>query len=143
LSCQDAISSVPAGAFSGPGDAIDLHHYVSLLAFLGGVPDQRRRHGIRHRAAVVLTFAVAAVMAGADSVTAIAEWARDAPADVLAALGARRDRRGRMVPPSLSTFRRVLRVLDGQALAAAFGSWLTAQLLAGRGGFRVALVAVP
>jgi predicted transposase YbfD/YdcC len=86
---------------------------------------------MRHRAAVVLAFAVAAVMAGADSVTAIAEWARDVPPEVLEALDARCDRRGRRVPPSLSTFRRVLRKLDGQALAAAFGSWLSAQVLAG------------
>jgi predicted transposase YbfD/YdcC len=35
------------------------------------------------------------------------------------------------VPPSLSTFRRVLRALDGQALSAAFGAWLTARVLAG------------
>jgi hypothetical protein len=50
---------------------------------------------------------------------------------VLAALGARRDRRGRLVPPSRSTFRRLLRQLDGQALAAAFGTWLKAQVIAG------------
>jgi predicted transposase YbfD/YdcC len=131
LPCQDAISAVPAVAVSVHDDALDLHRYESLLEFLEDVPDPRRRHGIRHRAAVVLAFAVAAVMAGADSVTAIAEWAGDVPAEVLQAPGAWRGRRGRMVPPSLSTFRRVLRALDGQALAAAFGAWLTAQVPAG------------
>jgi hypothetical protein len=80
---------------------------------------------------VVLAFAVAAVMAGADSVTAIAEWAADVPPEVLAALGAHRDRQGRLVPPSRSTFRRVLRRLDGQVLAAAFGAWLRVQVMAG------------
>ena len=50
---------------------------------------------------------------------------------MLAALGARRDRRGRLAPPSRSTFRRVLRRLDGQALAAAFGDWLKSQVMAG------------
>ena len=83
------------------------------------------------RVAVVLAFAVAAVLAGADSVTAISEWAADVPAEVLAALGAWTDRRGRRVPPSRSTFRRVLRKLDGEAAAAAFGIWLTAQVMAG------------
>lgn len=131
MPCQDATSGVPAVAFSGPYDAADLHSYESLLDCLARVPDPRRRHGLRHRAAVVLAFAVAAVMAGADSVTAIAEWARDVPPEVLEALDARRDRRGRRVAPSLSTFRRVLRRLDGQALAAAFGTWLAAQVLAG------------
>ena len=131
MPCQDAIPPVPAGSRSACDDAGDLHGYRSLLDCLEGVPDLRRRRGIRHRAAVVLAFAVAAVMAGADSVTAIAEWAADVPPEVLDALGARRDRRGLRVPPSLSTFRRVLRKLDGQALAAAFGSWLTALVLAG------------
>jgi hypothetical protein len=116
LPCQDAIFAVPAGAVSGPDDACDLHGYESLLEFLAGMPDPRRRHGIRHRIAVVLAFAVAAVMAGADSVTAIAEWAGDLPAEALETLGARRDRHGRLIPPSLSTFLRVLRKLDGRRL---------------------------
>jgi predicted transposase YbfD/YdcC len=124
---------MPADAVSCPDAVLDLQCYESLPEFLAGMPDPRRRHGIRHHIAVVLAFAVAAVMAGADSVTAIAEWAGDVPAEVLQALGARRDRRGRLVPPSLSTFRRVLRKLDGQALAAAFGAWLTAQVLADLG----------
>ena len=79
----------------------------------------------------MLAFAVAAVLAGADSVTAITEWAADAPPEVLAALDARTDRQGRRVPPSASTFRRVLRLLDAQAVAAAFGAWLAGQVLSG------------
>ena len=95
------------------------------------MPEPRRKCGIRHRAAVVLAFAVAAVLAGADSVTAIIEWAADAPPDVLAALDARCDRRGRRVPPSASTFRRLLRLLDAEAAAAGFGTWLKGQVTAG------------
>jgi DDE_Tnp_1-associated len=79
----------------------------------------------------VLASAVAAVMAGADSVTAIAEWALDQQPEVLASLGARRGRKGRLVPPSLPTSRRALRRLDGQAAAAAFGAWPAAQVLGG------------
>jgi len=131
LPCQDAIPGVPAGDLSGHDDAIDLPCYLNLLDFLDGVPDPRRRRGTRHRIAVVLALAVAAVMAGADSVTAVAEWAGDLPGEVLEALAARRDRHGRLAAPSLSTFRRVLRKLDGQALAAAFGAWLSAQVMAG------------
>jgi predicted transposase YbfD/YdcC len=131
LPCQDALSAVPAGAVSGSEDAFDLQGYQSLLEYMDDMPDPRRRCGTRHRIAVVLAFGVAAVMAGADSMTAIAEWAGDVPAEGLQALGARRDRRGRLIPPSPSTFRRVLRKLDGQALAAAFGAWLTVQVLAG------------
>lgn len=131
MPCQDAISALPAGTDAAGDDDAGQHGYRSLLDCLAGVPDPRRRQGRRHQAAVVLAFAVAAVMAGADSVTAIAEWASDVPAEVLAALGARRDRGKRLVVPSLSTFRRVLRKLDGQALSAAFGAWLRAQVLAG------------
>lgn len=122
---------MPADVSRGFDDDRDLRGYAGLLDGLAGVPDPRRRRGTRHRAAAVLAFAVAAVMAGADSVTAIAEWARDLAEQEAAALGARRDRKGRAAPPSLSTFRRVLRRLDGQAVAAAFGAWLEAQALAG------------
>lgn len=70
-------------------------------------------------------------MARADSVAAIGEWAADVTPEEAAALGARRDRRCRPAPPAPSTFRRVLRRLDGEAVAAAFGAWLEAQLMAG------------
>lgn len=129
MSCQHAISALPAGSCPSGEDAADLPGFESLTACLGGLPDPRRKRGIRHRVAVVLAFAVAAVMAGADSVTAIAEWAADVPPEVLAVLGAHRDRRGLLVPPSRSTFRRVLRRLDGQVLAAAFGAWLSRSLV--------------
>ena len=80
---------------------------------------------------MVLAFAVAAVLAGADSMTVMTEWAADAPSDVLAALDARCDRRGRRVPPSPSAFRRLLRLLDAGAVAAGSGTWLRGQVMAG------------
>lgn len=135
---QDAIFSVPAGS----DDCADLRGYRDLLECLKDVPEPRRRCGIRHRAAVVLAFAVAAVLAGADSVTAVSEWAADVPAEVLAGLGAWQDRRGRRVPPSLRTFRRVLRVLDGEAVAAAFGIWLKGQVMSGLADAAVLLIAL-
>ena len=132
MPCQDVISAVPTGSCApAVDDDGGLDGYRSLLECLEEVPEPRRRCGIRHRAVVVLAFAVAAVLAGADSVTAIIEWAADAPPEVLQALGARRDRRGRRVPPSASTFRRLLRLLDATAVAAAFGAWLKGQVMAG------------
>jgi predicted transposase YbfD/YdcC len=130
LSCQHATSSEPAdNPEAPPGHGEDLDGYRSLLECLAAVPEPRRRHGIRHRLAVVLAFAVAAVLAGADSITAISEWAAEAPAEVLAALGARWDRRGRRrIAPSPATFRRVLKRVDATAVAAAFGAWLAGQL---------------
>lgn len=58
-----------------------------LLAVLAGVADPRHRRGVRHRLAVILGLAVCAVLAGARSFTAIAEWAADADEQTLARLG--------------------------------------------------------
>jgi len=62
-----------------------------LLAYLATIPDPRARTGRRHPLVAILGLAAAAVLAGARSMVAIAEWAADAPQPVLAALGARRD----------------------------------------------------
>jgi predicted transposase YbfD/YdcC len=73
----------------------------------------------------VLALAAAAVLAGARSLTAIGEWAADAPQPVLAALGARRDPlTGVRHAPGEATLRRALGRLDGEALDAAVGAWL-------------------
>jgi DDE_Tnp_1-associated len=58
---------------------------------------------------VIMVLAVCAVLAGARSYAAIAEWAADAGEDTLARLGLA----GRV--PSESTIRRVLRRLDADA----------------------------
>lgn len=116
MPCQNAISAAPAGTAAADDD---LHGCRNLLEYLQGVPEPRRKCGIRHQLPVVLAFAGAAVLAGADSVTAISEWASDAPPEVLEALGVWRDRwRGRRVAPSQKTFRRVLARLEAQAVAA-------------------------
>jgi hypothetical protein len=62
-----------------------------LLAVLARVTDPRHQRGVRHRLAVILKLAVCAVLAGARSFTAIAEWAADADQDTLRALGGERD----------------------------------------------------
>jgi DDE_Tnp_1-associated len=58
-----------------------------LLAVLARAADPRHRRGVRHRLAVILGLAVCAVLAGARSFTAIAEWAADADEQTLARLG--------------------------------------------------------
>jgi predicted transposase YbfD/YdcC len=74
---------------------------------------------------VILALAAAAVLAGARSMTAIAEWAADSPQPVRAALGARRSGPHQWVVPSESTMRRTLARLDPVRLAAVLGAWLT------------------
>jgi DDE_Tnp_1-associated len=66
----------------------------------------------------------AAVLTGARSIAAIAEWATDAPQPVRAALGARRDAPGHFAVPTEATIRRTLGRLDADALASAIGAWL-------------------
>jgi len=105
----------------------------SLAGHLAEVPDPRDPRGVRHTLTSLLLAAVAVVLAGARSFTAIGEWAADAPPRVLAAVGVRYDPLGRRFqPPDEATIRRVLEAVDGAALEAAAGSWLAARLQAGR-----------
>jgi predicted transposase YbfD/YdcC len=101
----------------------------SLAECLEQVPDLRDRRGVRHTLTSLLLAAVAAVLAGARSFTAVGEWVADAPPQVLATLGIRRDLlAGRFEPPDEATIRRVLETVDADTLDAAAGSWLAARL---------------
>ncbi|MFJ9434917.1 transposase family protein [Streptomyces sp. NPDC101490] len=91
------------------------------------MPDPRRAKGRRHPLAFVLALAACAVLAGAKSLTAIAEWAADAPAAVLTALGAPNCEPSGPTAPAEATVRRVLQRVDGDALDAAIGAWLNNQ----------------
>lgn len=119
-----------------------------LAEYLEQVPDPRNRRGVRHSLTSLLMAAVAAVLAGATSFTAVGEWVADAPPQVLAALGVRRDPlTRRFVPPDEATIRRVLEAADADRLDAAVGSWLDARLhaavqAAGHGRRRRRAVAV-
>lgn len=109
----------------GHRDQFDPRPEPALVAHLGTVPDPRDRRGLRHRLASLLSVAVCAVLAGARSLAAIGEWAADAPTEVLSALGVRADPlTGVVRPPNVSTVRRVLVGIDGDALDAALGAWL-------------------
>jgi DDE_Tnp_1-associated len=62
------------GQFLAAAQSLDQEP-VRLLPVLAAVPDPRARRGVRHRLAVILGLALCAVLAGARSFTAIAEWA--------------------------------------------------------------------
>ena len=104
----------------------------SLPECLRRVPDPRDPRGVRHTLTSLLLAAVAAVLAGAQSLAAVGEWVADAPPQVLAALGIRRDPlTGRFQPPAEATIRRALEAVDAAALDKAVGSWLASRLAAG------------
>ncbi len=89
----------------------------------------RDPRGVRQSLSSVLLISVAAVLAGARSLTAIGEWAADAPVAVMAALGVRFDPlEGRFRPPGEATIRRVLESADADRLDAAVTSWLASPL---------------
>jgi len=88
-----------------------------VLAVLGRIADPRKRRGVRHRLSAVVGLAVCAVLAGARSFVAIAEWAADADEATLAELGVT------STVACESTFRRMLQALDADALDDAVGVW--------------------
>jgi len=121
----DPSSSLPAAltqlAHADPLRPVDPPH---LLAYLATIGDPRRGRGSRHPLVAILAMAAAAVLTGARSMTAIAEWAADTPQPVRAALGTRRDGPDRWVVPAEATIRRTLARVDPTALAAVIGTWL-------------------
>lgn len=107
---------------------------AGLLPVLAAVPDPRARGGVRHRLVVILGLAVCAVLAGARSFTAIAEWAADADQDTQEALGITG------VVPCESTFRRTLQNLDADALDEAAGAWAQQRTVPSPGARRLIAV---
>jgi DDE_Tnp_1-associated len=105
-----------------------------LLAMLARVADPRCRRGVRYRLAVILGLAVCAVLAGARSFTAIAEWAAGADQDTLQGPGVTG------AVPSESTFRRILQRLDADAFDDLAGQWAAQHTAPGPGRRRVIAV---
>jgi hypothetical protein len=93
-----ALSSSPVSAaleqlsrLPASGRALLPGQCPGLAEYLERVPDRRNRRGVRHSLTSLLMAAVAAVLAGATSFTAVGEWAADASPQALAALGVRCD----------------------------------------------------
>jgi predicted transposase YbfD/YdcC len=101
-------------AADSPSAPLSAADSIRLLHALESVPDPRRARGRRHGLQSVLLLGLQAVMAGASSWVAIAQWAATAP-QALAVCGA---------PPSASTFRRVLAGINVIALEAAVTRWV-------------------
>ncbi len=102
-----------------------------LLPYLRAVPDPRHASRRRHPRDAILALACAAMLAGCDSLLAIAEWGRD-PAGG-APLGARLGFT-RAKTPCVATLHRVFRRIDVAAFERAVGGWAAAvAAAAGRG----------
>jgi len=107
---------------------------AGLLEVLARVADPRHRRGVRHRLMGILGLALCAVVAGARSFTAIAEWAADADEQTLRMLGVTG------MVPSESTFRRTLQRLDAGAFDDLAGAWAQQATTPGPGRRRIIAV---
>jgi predicted transposase YbfD/YdcC len=116
-----ASASSPIAVLSARTGLDDVEPDMDLLVALAAVPDPRKARGRRHRLVTVLTVSVCAVLAGACSYVAIAEWAQDLPVSARLRLGVGR------TAPSESAIRRILQKIDLDALDAAVSGWLAAR----------------
>lgn len=98
---------------------------LDLLQLFAEVSDGRGGQGRVHPVAVVLALCAAAVVAGMRSFTAIAGWAADVPAELLAQLYGRYS-----TAPSKATIWRVVTGADAAAVDAVIGAWLAGQAAA-------------
>ena len=110
--------AIPAGEPAPPG---------SLAAALAGVPDPRRPYGWRPAyppipLAALLQLSVAAILCGARSLYAIAQWSRERQEDDPALLQALGLPPGRS--PCVATLHRVFKALDVAAFEQALSQWL-------------------
>jgi len=91
---------------------------ASLRKAFAAVPDPRSRQGQRHPLSAVLTLMTVAMLSGARSLYAIAQWGRLQAPEVVAALGFGRGR-----TPAVSTLHEVTRRLDPTALEGVLARW--------------------
>jgi DDE_Tnp_1-associated/Transposase DDE domain len=96
---------------------MDAHTAVSLLSFLSTVPDPRSRHGRRHPLTAILGLVCCAIMCGAKSYAAIAQWGHDQDIALIHQLGFTRK------PPKLGGIRKVLIALNPSAFEDALTRW--------------------
>lgn len=92
----------------------------SLYELFMEVPDARHPRGIRHQLAALLTLAVTAMLAGAKTLTDIAEFGRHRR-KLAKAIGITYKK-----PPCISTFHYLFKGLDANAFEAALQCWLLA-----------------
>lgn len=91
---------------------------ISLWEALSEVPDPREASGRRHPLAAILTLVSAAMLSGARSLYAAAQFGRDRGREFALALGFTRE-----APPCCSTLHYLFAALDRAAFEAAIRRW--------------------
>lgn len=93
----------------------------ALYDYLAQVPDPRDPRGLRHPLPALLGQVSCALLCGARSLTAVADWGRDYAGPLVATLGYTRAR-----TPCCATFHAVLQDLDWTALEGQLRAWALA-----------------
>ena len=99
-----------------------------LIEALAGVPEVRSAQGRRHPLPAILGLACAAMLGGARTYGAIAEWGRNHDVALVRALGFTH-----RTTPCAATLLNVFRRLDRARIEAVLGAW-AAEVLAATGG---------
>lgn len=99
--------------------SLPLEGKDGLIDLLQTVVDPRKPRGVRHPVVTIVAIAVCAILSGARTFCAIAEWAQGLSTEALRKLGSKR-----RTPPSEPTIRRVLQRLDANQLDLQIGQWL-------------------
>ncbi len=94
-----------------------------LVAAFAKVPDPRKPRGRRHPLPAILALSTSAMLSGARSLYAIAEWGRVQPPAVIAAFGFQRAQ-----TPCVATLHLLFKRLDAGAFEAALTQWARAEL---------------
>ena len=116
--CPISVLSAVTTPTDTSGPPVTDGEQAGLLRALSAVPDPRSPRGLRYPLAGLLAVAVCAVLAGASSVTAIADWLHDLDDISRARLGFRRG------IPATTTIWRLLIRLDADRLATILAGWL-------------------
>ena len=102
-----------------------------LLEALSEIEDPRKPKGVRHPLPAILALAVCAMLGGARSLYAIAQWGREHP-ELAQSLGFSREQ-----TPCVATLHHLFRRLDVDAFEAVLGRW--AQECLGEGEATIAI----
>lgn len=103
-------------------ERLPLQGQGGLFDLLCAMPDPRQRRGVRHKIQSVLATALCAVLGGAKSITAMAEWAAEQSPQTLRRLGSKYGR-----PPSERTYRRIFASIDVAEVDRRTGRWMAEQ----------------
>ena len=93
---------------------------IRLREALDAVPDHRSSQGRRHSLGAILSLSVCAMLCGARSLYAIAQWGRDHGVATGQLLGFQPGK-----TPCVATLHRVFKDLDADAFEAVLREWLT------------------